>query len=89
MNPQVSREAVAVDEGNGEWVIKVKTVELGIRPIGPRLGRPNLPDIPLKAKRRMDAEALVERWNHWFSQKKATIIFVHVHNSRYMSDAVT
>jgi hypothetical protein len=72
MSPQVSREAVAVNEGNGEWAIRVKTVELGIRPIGPRLGRPSLPEIPLKAATRMDAEALVERWNHWFSQLKDT-----------------
>lgn len=66
--PDLRREAVAVKDDSG-WVIKLQTAVMGIVPIGPRLARgTTLPDIPKTAETSMEAQQLVERWNHWFSQ---------------------
>jgi hypothetical protein len=63
--PDLGREAIAVEESGG-WKIKLKTVVLGIVPIGPRLARgTGLPDIPKEAGSRLEAMQLAQRWNAW------------------------
>ena len=63
--PDLKREAVIVEGASG-WQIKLNTTVMGIVPIGPRIARgTDLPDIPKTAETRLEAMALMERWNSW------------------------